>query len=75
MKMKAKRHTLANALHLAASRYEEDATFLRSAPKPDDPLRNIEARSRLAEQFERQAKEVRTLVDAIEQADKIRLED
>lgn len=60
--MIAKRHTLANALRVAAEQYAADS--VSSAVHP-----------RIAESFKSQAAEAIALADAIEQADTIRLED
>lgn len=60
--MIAKRHTLTNALRVAAQVFVNDAAI------SDQP-------ERLREGFTRQAAEARKLADDIEQADSITLED
>lgn len=73
--MIAKRHTLANVLRVAAEQYACHALALKAEPNAGEGLMPRAARLRLAEQFERQAIEVRDLALAIEQADTIDLED
>lgn len=68
--MIAQRHTLANALRVAADQYAADAEGFRKYAEGDAPQFK-----RTVEQFEHQAKEARELADAIEQAATIRLED
>lgn len=65
--MIAKRHTLANALRVAAEQYDSAAHTSSCLPAPGGP--------RLEQGFICQAKEARELADAIEQADAVRLED
>ena len=65
--MIVKRHTLANALRVAAAQYNSDAF--------DSDCHPGEGQKRLAEGFRRQAKEAFTLADRIEQEATIRLED
>ena len=65
MKVTVKRHTLSNALSSAAVRFTEHAAECRKDP----------AFERLAEQFDRQAKECHELADEIELSDMIVLED
>lgn len=60
--MNAKRHTLANAMRVAAEVYDRDSV-------------NFEIPARTRDQFLRQAFEARKLADEIEQADAITLED
>lgn len=57
--MNAKRHTLINAIRIAAEEYEKAAQI--------DP--------NLRDTFTRQALEAREMADAIEEADTIRLQD
>lgn len=71
----AKRHTLANALRVAADQYEADALVSSKEPVGGEGMMSPEGRARLVERFEFQAVEVRRLADAIEQSDILRLED
>jgi hypothetical protein len=61
----AKRHTLINALRIAASQYAADAHTCSCTPGHD----------RMAMDFKAQAGEALGLADQIEQSDTIRLED
>ena len=63
--MIAKRHTLANALRVAAAQYNDDAH--NAACHPGQDRRRV--------QFENQAQEAFDLADQIEQEATIRLED
>lgn len=65
MRLIAKRHILANALRVAAVRYQSDAHEYSLVPGHD----------RIAEQVRLLAKEVKTLADAIEHGDTIHLTD
>lgn len=71
--MIAKRHTLANALRVAAEQYDADA-LAHSKPPPEGVM-DPAGRARLVQCFTDQAADVRRLADEIEQADTIRLED
>lgn len=73
--MIAKRHTLANALRVAAEQYACDALAMKAEPNDLDQRMPTATRRRIAEQFERQAIEAIDLALAIEQADTIDLED
>lgn len=73
--MNAKRHTLANALRVAAEQYNADASVHAREPAGGEGLMSVEGRTRLVECFEQQAADVRRLADAIEQAATIHLED
>lgn len=75
--MLAKRHTLANALRVAAEQYEQDAAFHAPGGPADkgEALMDARARASMCAQFERQSAEARKLADDIEQSDTIRLED
>jgi hypothetical protein len=68
--MIAKRSTLCNVLRVAAECYQIDARTHRTGETWTE-----EARRRLVEQFERQAREAFALADEIEQADTIELQD
>jgi hypothetical protein len=72
--MRAKRHTLANALRVAADQYEADA-LVHNTPPADAMYWSDEGRRRIVETFEQQARDARKLADAIEQAERIELED
>lgn len=72
--MLAKRHTLANALRVAADQYDADA-LVHNTPPADAMYWSDASRKRLVECFENQARDVRRLADAIEQAATITLED
>jgi hypothetical protein len=84
--MIAKRSTLCNALRVAAECYQIDARTHRTGEARMHRTGEArmhrtgetwteEARRRLVEQFERQAREVFALADEIEQADTIELQD
>jgi hypothetical protein len=72
--MRAKRHTLVNALRVAADQYDADA-LVHNSPPTDAMYWSPEGRRRIVETFERQAIDARKLADAIEQAERIELED
>lgn len=63
--MIAKRSALVNALHIAASQYDQDAEVCARTP----------GHEQLEESFKTQASDARKLIDDIEQANTIRLED
>jgi hypothetical protein len=63
--MIAKRHTLANALRIAAKQYEDDGRVAAATPRHE----------RMEEMFKEQAREAWVLADEIEQSDSIHLED
>jgi hypothetical protein len=76
--MIAKRSTLCNALRVAAECYQIDARMHRTGEARMHRTGETwteEARRRLVEQFERQAREAFALADEIEQADTIELQD
>jgi hypothetical protein len=76
--MIAKRSTLCNALRVAAECYQIDARTHRTGKARMHRTGETcteEARRRLVEQFERQAREAFALADEIEQADTIELQD
>jgi hypothetical protein len=76
--MIAKRSTLCNALRVAAECYQIDARTHRTGEARMHRTGETwteEARRRLVEQFERQAREAFALADEIEQADTIELQD
>ncbi len=73
--MISKRHTLANALRVAAEQYACHALALKAEPNAGEGIMPRAARLRLAQQFERQAIETRELALAIEQSNTIDLED
>jgi hypothetical protein len=72
--MRAKRHILTNALRLAAEQYDADA-LVHNDPVQTPGYGTEEGRKRIVETFERQAVDARKLADAIEQAERIELED
>jgi hypothetical protein len=76
--MIAKRSTLCNALRVAAECYQIDARTHRTREARMHRTGETwteEARRRLVEQFDRQAREAFALADEIEQADTIELQD
>jgi hypothetical protein len=72
--MIAKRHTLANALRIAADQYDADA-LVHNTPPADAMYWSDDGRKRLVRCFQDQATDARKLADAIEQAGTIMLED
>lgn len=73
--MQAKRHTLANALRVAADQFDADALVHAKEPEGGEGLMSIMARESMVAQFAHQATEARILADEIEQATVITLED
>jgi len=74
--MIAKRHTLANALIVAADQYEQDAAFFSPAKAAErGEILPLEARARFIACFEKQAADARKLAADIEQSSTIDLED
>jgi hypothetical protein len=73
--MIAKRHTLSNALRVAAAQYATDAMVQAKEPAGGEGLMSTEGRQRLVDCFNAQAKEAFQLADDIEQANTINLED
>jgi len=72
--MIVKRHILANALHIAADQYADDAR-VHGDPSQTPGYETPQGRQRIVAEFARQACEARKLADDIEQAATITLED
>lgn len=72
--MIAKRHTLASALRVAATQYDDDA-LVHGDPGQTPGYETVEGRRRIVRQFLWQADQARKLADAVEEADTIKLED
>lgn len=74
-KVHAKRHTLSNALRVAALQYQTDAEVHRVEPAGGEGLMLREARASIVRCFEDQAKEANALADEIDEKDVLWLED
>lgn len=72
--MKAKRHTLADALRVAADQYDSDALEHSKLPAGEG-LMTAEGRARIVECFTLQAADARRLAGEIEQSAIVQLED